>query len=101
MVKIEKQEEKIEKQDEKIEKREDNSKVNDDLPRTEVVVAPGHSMRAPGVVTKAMVNVGGGNFAERVVDVVHRTVLPGQVISVFTKDVPTLVALGVVFPPTV
>ena len=85
---------------EKMEKRTDLEEVNKDLPRTEVTVAPGRSMRDPGAVTKAMVNVGGGNFAERVIDVVHRAVLPGQKIMVFTKDVPTLVAMGTIYPPT-
>ena len=40
----------------------DNDDPNKDEPRTEVEVAPGRSMRDPGLVTKARVAVGGGTW---------------------------------------
>ena len=73
--------------------------ANDELEKTEVTVAPGRSMREPMKVHKAMVKSQSGALEERVVDVEHRVVRPGEKIMVFTRDVQTLIRCGTILDP--
>ena len=73
--------------------------ANDELEKTEVTVAPGRSMREPVKIHKVLVKSQSGAPEERVIDVEHRAVLPGQKIKVFTKDVPALIAMGTILDP--
>jgi hypothetical protein len=75
------------------------SDINVDLPKTLVTVAPGRSMREPLKVHKTTVRTQSGTLEERTVDVEYRTVLPGDKISVFSKDVPALIATGAILDP--